>query len=189
MRLKIYRGQDKTVIFKLRHKNGDPVDLTGLTNIYVSFQKADRSELILSKTQVSAKKASATVYGISFIADNAGANGNNILLSFDGITIVDIIVSDWNTANPSNTVTYVGDENYVFPTQDIALTGGVDTYIPVTVVGDDILGKVQCILIEYNTSSLRIGKNQNIKFTLDYGPNPNGIRIITVLDGELDVYA
>lgn len=188
MRLKIYRGQDKTVIFKLRHKNGDPVDLTGLTNIYISFDKTDRSELILSKTQVAAKKASAIVYDIQLIAVNAGANGNNIVLSFDGIQTLDEIVTAWNDANPANAVSYIGDENYVFPTGDIQLTGGYDSYIPVSIISE-LLGKVQCVLTDYSTASLRLGKNQNIKFTLDYGNPPSGTRIITVLDGELDVYS
>jgi len=43
-------------------------------------------------------------------------------------------------------------------------------------------------MTDYDTSSLRIGKNQDIKFTLDYGAVPNGTRIITVLDGKLDIY-
>lgn len=188
MRLKIYKGQDKTVVFKLRHKNGDPVDLTGLTNIYISFVKADRSDLILSKTQIAAKKASVSIYDLTFSADNAGANGNNIVLSFDGVQTVDEVVTAWNDANPANTVSYTGDANYVLPTQNIQLTGGYDAYIPVSIL-NEVLGKVQCILTDYDTNSLRIGKNQNIKFTLDYGNPPVGTRIITVLDGELDVYS
>ena len=186
MRLKIYKGQDKTIVFKLRHKNGDPVDLTGLTNIYIAFQKADKSDLLLSKNQVAAKKASAIVYDVAFIADNAGANSNSIILSFDGIQTVDAIVTDWNTANPSNTLTYEGEGAFVLPTQNVQLTGGYDSFIPVSIL-NEVLGKVQCILTDYDTSSLRIGKNQNVKFTLDFGAVPTGTRIITVLDGSLDV--
>jgi hypothetical protein len=189
VRLKIFQGQDKKITFKLRRKNGDPLDLTGATGVQVAFTKADRSQLVTSMNQVAAKKASYTVSeNMIFIAVSGGANGNNIVLSFDGIQTVQEIVDAWNLANAGNTVEFEGEAASVLPTQNIQLTGGYDAYIPVSIT-DEKLGHIQCILIDYDTSSLRLGKNQDIKITIDYGNPPNGTRLITVLDGKLDIYA
>jgi hypothetical protein len=42
------------------------------------------------------------------IADNAGAAGNSIELSFDGVDNIDTVLGAWNSANPSNTAAFAG---------------------------------------------------------------------------------
>jgi hypothetical protein len=58
-------------------------------------------------------------------ADNEGSAGN-ITLTADSIKDINTIVSDWNTANPGNTVSLFSGDGSQVPIEDIELTGGVD---------------------------------------------------------------
>ncbi len=186
-RLKIIRGQDKTAIIKLRDKNGDPVSLENHTQIYVKFLRSNRSELILSKSTIPAKKASAVIDDNTFAAVTSGANGNNIIISFDGITSIDDIITDWNTNNPTNLVELLsGDGSLVYPLENLQLSGGYNSYIPVLIISD-ILGKFSMTLTDYETNSLAVGENQSITITIDFGEPPEGTRLKAIMDGRLDV--
>lgn len=186
-RLKIYRGEDKKPIFKIRLLNGDPLDLQDVTHITAYFEKADRTFLVLGNNLIAAKKASALVSDLAFSAVTAGANGNNIALSFDGVDTVQIVIDAWNTANPLNQVSVVGDASVVLPAQNIQLVGGYDAYIPIEVL-DARLGKIRVTLIDYDTTGFRVGTNQSVKFIVDFGEPPLGTRYITYLKNRLDVY-
>lgn len=61
-------------------------------------------------------------------ADTAGAAGNNILLTGDGVKDLDTLVSDWNTANPANTVTLNSANGADIPdaAEEMQLSGGED---------------------------------------------------------------
>ncbi len=60
-------------------------------------------------------------------ADTAGAAGN-ITLTGDGTKTIAVLISDWNTAHPSNTVTLASGTGSQIPanTEVIELTGGAD---------------------------------------------------------------
>jgi len=186
-RLVIKRGSDKSPIFKLRGKySDDPMDLTGVFNITVELSKANRSKLILDMTEIPATKAYVNMAEVKIIADNAGASGNSIVLPFDGVTDIDTIVLDWNTINPSISVSHngVGDEIYDGTER---LWGGLDAYTPVSIDGNEILGRVKLTLIETDTKLLKRGDNQSIKITIDFGAPPSGDRKIAIFDDRLDI--
>jgi len=64
-----------------------------------------------------------TSYG-KFTAINSGPNGNSIKLIFDGIKDVGTVVSDWNTNNPTNQVSFDGSPSYVPQASEVQLEGG-----------------------------------------------------------------
>lgn len=65
---------------------------------------------------------------VQLSADNVGVIGNSILLTGDGSTDLATLVSDWNTANPSNTVTLDSANGSDIPdnAEAMQLAGGVD---------------------------------------------------------------
>lgn len=72
-------------------------------------------------------RARATYFGFRFYAVNYGVSGNSIALVFTGSNTIAQAVSTWNTANPSNTVTYTdsGDgQNVLLPAATVQLSGG-----------------------------------------------------------------
>lgn len=60
-------------------------------------------------------------------AVNLGLIGNSISLSFDGVMTVSQVVFNWNTLNPSNQVTQVGNGANVYPAQTLNLSNGTST--------------------------------------------------------------
>jgi hypothetical protein len=56
-----------------------------------------------------------------------GYIGNSISLMFDGVNDVAVITTNWNTANPSNQVTYTGNGANVYPMQTLNLSNGSST--------------------------------------------------------------
>jgi len=190
----VYRGEDR--VLTLRVTSGQdklPYDLTDVTRLAVFFRQGNATELLeVNSDTISAKTATATLStnngDIDFTADNAGAEGNNIELVFDGVKDVDTVVNEWNTNNPTNTVSYSGDGTFVPSSQTIKLTGGQDSYQPVSVIGDPVLGKVQVVLSEGETNKLRTGPNQSIKMHIDKGTHPTpGERRVVVFSSVLNV--
>ncbi len=61
-------------------------------------------------------------------ADTAGEDGNSIVLTGDGIKDLDTLVSDWNTANPANTVSLNSANGADIPdaAEEMQLAGGAD---------------------------------------------------------------
>ena len=68
--------------------------------------------------------ASAVFSGVTFTADFTGQLGNSITLLFSGLNTVATVVTAWNVANPSNTVSYTGLGSYVPPAGLVTLQGG-----------------------------------------------------------------
>lgn len=58
-------------------------------------------------------------------ADNTGLAGNVTLVA-DSIKDIDQLILDWNTANPTNTLTLTAGDGSQVPTADIVLAGGID---------------------------------------------------------------
>lgn len=186
-RLRIVRGEDKPVIFKLRDKaTGDPVNLESITNITIKLTKSNRSELVLDSNLKPAKKAFIDIGLVRIMAENAGGIGNSITLHFDGFETLDQVVSRWNNDNPENSVIHNGTGLEIYQ-GDYQLEGGFEAYRPVTAIGEPLLGKIRLNLTEYDTASLRKGSNQTIAITLDWGHPPSGTRKIARLNNRLDV--
>lgn len=185
-RLVIYKGEDKTALVKLKLNNGDPLDLTGVTNLEAILKKANRTNLILSLEQVPASRAGGTYDNVIFSADTLGLVGNSIILNFDGVHDIDTIVSDWNTANPTNTVSHNGTGSSVLAAGSIQLSGGTAAYFPVDVL-DEKLGILTLTMQNNETNSLRLGQDQSVSFNIDYGEHPAGTRKIAKLSKRMDV--
>jgi hypothetical protein len=187
-RLKIVRGEDKDFVVKIRGKDSnDPVDLTAITQVSFSLTRSNRTLLTRTMAQVPAKKAFVDINNLRIIANSAGALGNNIILMFNGVDDLDTIVDEWNTANPFNTIAHNGLGTEVLSEAEYMLSGGADAYFPITVVGNPILGKIQIHLTDEDTKSLRLGLNQSLIVTLDFGAHPTGIRKITRYDNKVDI--
>lgn len=182
-RILIISGADASIIVRLRNpKTGDPIDLTDSTKIEFRFKNRDRTNLFLDNTLIPSIKAQITYTEVIFLADVAGANGNDIFLQFDGISDIDTVVNAWNVANPSNTVSHNGTGTDVLPASTIRLTDGYDAYSPVEIVGNPNLGKVKISILEKQTMELRRGNNQSFSTSIDYGTWPGGTRIKGIFD-------
>lgn len=179
-RLTIITGTDRSPLVRIRNpQTGDPLDLTEATKIQFEFEKRDRTKMIIDDTTIPAVKAQITEEDseIVFIASTAGANGNDIILQFNGVDTVDEVITVWNNANPTNTVAHNGTGTEVITTQTLRLTDGRDAYTPVEISGDPQLGKVILRLVESDTMLLKRGPNQSFTAIIDFGTNPGGTRI------------
>lgn len=65
---------------------------------------------------------------VKLIADNSGIIGDDIVLNGDGVKDLNTLIDDWNTANPSNTVTLTSINGADIPDAAtvMQLDGGVD---------------------------------------------------------------
>lgn len=177
-RIKIYRGEDKAPIIDIRNaKTGRPIDLTGFTKITVSFEKSNRSKLELTTEESPATFANSIYKGARFTAVTAGAIGNSISLSFDGTKTVQEVVNEWNSAHPSNQVSYSIATPADVLSQGLAVfEGGINAFIPVTVI-NALLGIIKVELTDINTQSLKLGEAQEFLITVDYGQTSSGNRL------------
>ena len=179
-RLNIITGTDRSPLVRLRNpKTGDPLNLTGTSKIQVVFDTRNRGKLTLDDTEVPAVKAQYqdSDLSLTIIADNAGSEGNNIILQFDGVNDLDTIIGDWNAANVANTASHNGTGTEVLTPQQIRLTDGYDAYYPVEIYGDAQLGKIVIRLLEKDTNLLKRGPNQDFVAIIDYGSHPGGTRV------------
>jgi hypothetical protein len=67
---------------------------------------------------------------VTITSAHTGTIGNSVALLFDGIKTITTVISDWNTAHPTNTVTLTAGSGSQVPanSQEIDLSGGhVDT--------------------------------------------------------------
>jgi len=76
-------------------------------------------------------RARASYYGFRFYAQTYGVAGNSISLAFTGSNTVAQAVTSWNTANPSNQVSYTSagsadarGYDVILPAATVALSGG-----------------------------------------------------------------
>jgi hypothetical protein len=84
-------------------------------------------DVLKANTDAVAASFSGQVTGmttdVAISADTAGAAGN-VTLEADGVKDIDTLISDWNTANPANTLTLDSGDGEQVPDADIELTGG-----------------------------------------------------------------
>lgn len=188
-RLVITKGADVSLMARLKSKNTkDYFDLTGVTLIQFIFTKRDNTKLILTNVTIPATKAKIKSSDITFTAVAAGISGNGIILAFNGTDTIAQVISAWNTANPSNTVTSdAEDTSKILSARTIQLTEGYNSYTPVAIQGDPVNGKVLISMTENQTLLLKDGSNQSFTVFVDKGINTGGIRSGGVFENKLDV--
>lgn len=93
--------------------------------VVVLQAKADGNEVAAQFAQFSGQVAGMTT-NVTIDADVAGAAGN-ITLVADSIKDIDTLISDWNLANPANTVTLSAGNGAQVPTANIVLSGGTNS--------------------------------------------------------------
>jgi hypothetical protein len=187
-RLKIIRGDDQTFVLKIRTKDAnDPLDLTTANSIAIEIIKSNRTSLILDLNPVPPVRANASINDIIITANTAGAVGNTIILQFDGTSDLATIVNNWNTQHPLNTIAHNGLGSEVIQEGSLRLQGGYNSYTPLQIFGNPVLGKIKITLTEAHTKAIRLGLNQSFSVTIDYGTHPTGNRIISQLKNKLDV--
>jgi hypothetical protein len=72
--------------------------------------------------------ASVVFDTVTFTADNAGSAGNSIALVFNNSDTLTTVVGAWNSANPTNTVSFTGQAGTYVPAAGTAqLVGGSDS--------------------------------------------------------------
>ena len=188
-KVKILRGEDR--ILTLRVTTGiqpEPYDLSGVTRICVFFRQEQSFDLLeVNSDTVSAVPAQATKDNVIFTADTPGAGGNTISLVFNGSDTIDTVVTAWNMANPGNTVSHNGTGTDILSAETLDLGGGRDAYVPVSVLGNAVLGKIQVQLTESQTLKLRVSDDQDIKVKLDMGDPVSGERRLVMFRRALDV--
>lgn len=164
----IVRGEDRVLTLAIKQEHdGEPYDLTGWTKITVDFKKQNGQLLQKTSDLVGGQAASAEHEGVTFTADNLGTDGNSISLVFNGTDDINTVVGAWNSANPSNTASHDGAGTDILSSATINLSGGEDQIRYVDIMGNAVLGKMQVILDENDTSSLRLGKAQTIRAKIE----------------------
>jgi hypothetical protein len=189
MAVKIKRGSDKRFVVKLRYKNGDPRDLTGVDDITIKLPKKDGTKLTIDTTEIPAVKSSAVYLGVTYTAVTGGKLGNSIILPFDGVKTITQVITDWNTANPSNTVSSnAATPNVTVPTTaNLKLANGSDAYQKVSVMSPVVLGKILLKLPNVDTASLRLANEQSIEVAIVDGDDPVDDSIGLVIPNAIDV--
>jgi hypothetical protein len=103
------------------------------------------------------------------------------------------LISAWNTANPSNTVSSNASNDQLamnLPAGDYQLDNGYDLYKPVEVINNPLLGLVKIILAEKETNVLKAGNNQSFTVIIDEnGVGSGADTFVGVFENKLDVIA
>lgn len=122
---------------------------------------------------------------VEIVADNVGTAGN-IAITTDGISNLDFWVNDWNTSNPTNTVTltYIEGANWIGAGEVFTLSGGINPTIPdnlqlslntlynLPVLYPALYGVKIC-----ETTIIPSGKTQGPNSTFLFAPIPEGTDI------------
>ena len=188
MSVKVKRGSDKTFLIKCRAPNGDPVDLTAVTQITVKIPKRDNTKLSINLDTIPASFAKATYSGVTYTAMTAGPNGNSILLQFNGVLTIQQVVDAWNTANPANQVGFSGGAGTLIPPAgNVNLTGALSAYERVEKLSPAVLGKIKVHLRNPDTQDLKLANSLAIEVLLDEGADPEGNQRGFIIPDALDV--
>jgi hypothetical protein len=189
MAVKIKRGSDKKFMIKLRHPNGDPYsELDQSVQVTVKLPKKDGTKISITLDAIAAVKASGTYAEVLYTAVVAGKNGNTIVLPFDGVKTIAQVISDWNTANPANTVgSNAADTSVVPAAGSLTLSGGSDQYNKVAKVAPAVLGKLLITLPNADTAQLRFGNEQALEVLVEFGTDPAVDDAGLVIPNAIDV--
>ena len=139
----------------------------------LSLRSNNVNDINVSREIAVAIAASTLFQTITFTAVTAGSAGNSIALVFDGVDDINDVVGAWNTANPSNTVSFTGQLGTFVPTAGTAtLSGGANISGPQDAMRLDVSGD------ELLLGSASVGSLNEIE-----------VRVLTnlIVDGNLTV--
>ncbi len=170
----IKRGSDKSFVIKLRALNGDPINITDMTQITVKIPKKDNTKLVINLDSIPTSYAKILYKGVTFTAVTAGPNGNLISLVFNGSQDIGTVVAAWNLANPANQVTHNGVNVNILDAGTAKLTGGLSSYVRVEKIAPYVLGKMKINLRNPDTLDLKLGQCIALEVLLDEGLDPEG---------------
>lgn len=191
IRPEIRRGSDAAFKILLRDQDGRPYDLTGTTYMRLKLPKENIGFVSVDSDLIPAVKATTTILvgstSVVFLANTAGILGNDISLIFNGSDTLDDVITDWNAANPSNTVSTTASASLVPLAQTAYLSQAVDSYTKVFATSPLQLGEINIILTEADTVLLKIGRNMSMELTFDKGTTPAGQRKVVLLKESLNV--
>lgn len=94
---------------------------------YGSGNPATQTTASLTTTPDVSTAAFASIGPVTITAVMLGFVGNSISLVFNGTSDIAVVTTAWNSANPSNQVTYTGPGTYVPSSQTLNLSGGDST--------------------------------------------------------------
>ena len=189
--VEILKGEDATFQVKLRFPNGDPYSLEDTKKVQVSLPKKQTGtgyHTIDDSIQPVAA-ANGLFQGVTYTAVTAGSAGNAITLIFDGVKTIAQVVSNYNSANPTNQVTHNATNSSVVPTAGaMKLDQGQDAFQKVQILAPAVLRKMLVILTNADTNQLKVGKKLPIYITVDNAlTHPAGTRRKVKIDGAVNV--
>lgn len=189
---RILQGEDRVIPLDIVRRGNTnikrPFDLTGWTKIAVQFRKSNNSVLELDSIPAHGRQSFASYEDVTYTATNVGIAGDSISLTFDGNDDIDTVINAWNIANPANTVESDASDGSVVPSAGtVTLSGGLDDYAKVSVIGDARDGKVQVRLDNEDTNSLKIGSGQGVAVVVDFGDHDLGNRRIASAKNVINV--
>jgi hypothetical protein len=131
-------------------------------------------DLVISGTYATATDTLDTP-NIIFTAVSAGTIGNSISLVFNGTATVATVVGAWNTANPTNQVSYTGLGTVIPMAQTINLSGGIINQVNTNNIKSRLINNTQLlgILGGPNAGTYKIesvAPNADNSFTITISP-------------------
>ena len=168
----IVRGEDRVLTLRIvDQKTQEPFDLTGVTKIQCELKKGNNTTLTKSTVAQGGSAAQADYDGVTYTATTVSDEGNSISLVFNGVQTIEAVISAWNTAHPDNQVSSNStDPATEVPTAgSVSLSGGEDPHYGVVVLTPEVLGKVQVVLLDTDTSIMKLGKDQSTRLIVDKG--------------------
>ena len=188
----VVQGEDRIIPLDVVRKTNTnikrPFNLEGWTKLAVQFRRSNSSVLELDSIPAFGRQAFINYEGVLYTASNVGVSGNAITLVFDGIDDIATVLNAWNVANSGDPVTSDAEDDSVVPVSGtVVLTGGLDDYAKVTVIGDAGDGKIQVQLDNEDTNSLKIGSGQGVAVVVDFGDHDLGNRRIASAKNVINV--
>lgn len=191
-KFKIIQGEDRVLPLDIVRKTDSnvkrPFDLTGWTRIEIQFRKTNSGVLSIDSIPAHGRQATAVYEEVTYTATDVGILGDSIVLVFNGSDSIQTVIDAWNTSNPANTVTSDASDTAVVPSASVVtLSGGLDDYAKVTVIGDARDGKIQVRLENDDTNSLKVGAGQGVAVIVDFGDHDLGNRRIASAKNVINV--
>jgi len=164
-------GKDK-LVFDVTADLSDNDNIGAFVRAGTDGQQISWTNIGLIAAQFTGQVAGMTT-NVTIDADTAGVAGN-ITLTADSVTDIDGLISAWNLANPSNTITLTTGDGSQVPTADITLAGGADGKdgLDVNVINDITVGSI--------TSDVNIVSNFEYDEDTAHGDGDTGAFVLAV---------
>lgn len=186
-RVTIPVGADVVLYFRFMNtKTQKQLDLTNMIRAQMFLTARDKSTMDFENVAKPAGASHGKYAGVTYTAVTAAMAGNLIVLYFDGVKTIAQVMSTWNLANPTNTVTCDAANTAVVPALgELHLEHGYDAYDQISVFGNPLYGVLALRLKQVDTLNLRIGINQSLKCYIDF--SGGGPRKVATLQNAVDI--